>query len=75
MLTHDGKFLPLPVKPESVQPGKLYIWHVQGERMRVVRGSDGGNALITLDNDDYWHFANDLIGVLYGPITFAEPGD
>lgn len=66
-----AKFVPKPVTLETVEPGKLYIWQVQKQSLRVVRLNDAGDGIMTLNDDDEWLFMHALKGALYGPILLA----
>lgn len=67
-----GHFLPMPVARTSVEPDRLYVWHVHGNRHVVVRLSIQGDSLVTLHDEDEWYFTDKLIGSLYGPFIAAS---
>jgi hypothetical protein len=63
---------PMPVKRESVKPGRLYIWHVQNDRMRVCKLNADESGLVTMDDGDEWFFESELIGELFGPVLLPS---
>ena len=74
----DALFSPFPPKPENVEAGKFYVWGREGN-YQVVRVTNDRKGFDAMSDDfpclDYWEFADDLIGNLYGPMVFSENND
>ncbi len=65
---------PLPVARSSMEPGQLYIWHIEGNRYAVVTLAPTEDAVVALHRrDDEWFFRDNLVGHLYGPIALSLP--
>ena len=62
----------MPVKAESMEHGKLYIWNKGDGRMSVTTLSVNGECLMELDPPDEWYFEDELIGSLHGPIFLSS---
>lgn len=72
-ILYTRKYPALPMRCESMQPDKLYVWNVDGCRYEVVKlhqRQDGSsyNGIVTLHDNQVWLFKHNLVGSVHGPI-------
>lgn len=59
---------PKHVAPESMEPGKIYIWSTREKDGVLVMLNPDRDGFVELHEEDDWYFDDGLIGKLYGPI-------
>lgn len=59
---------PKRVAPESMEPGKLYLWSRRELDAILVMLNPDRDGFVDLCEEDDWYFDDGLVGKLYGPI-------